>query len=389
MNSKNSFKQGFFCLSIFTLILIAKTDALGNSSKRQADNPSAEFLNKDSITTIKGNSISTVDLNKRIDELMDSIGVPGLSIAIINDAEIVYHNVSGVKNMDTKEKVTDSSLFEAASISKPPFAYFVMLQAEKGRIDLDKPLYEYFPYKDVAHDERYKKITARMILCHTSGLPNWRKNIRKDSITMSFSPGEKFSYSGEGYQYLMKVLKKIRNVDDRGLDSIFNAEIVQPIGAQHMYYCWNEYTKLNKVWGHKKNHPTDNGPQALPGVPIVFGAAFSLHTEAFDYAKFLCSIMNDEILKPETKAEMLKKHVNLPVSETKLGWSAWSLGFALENTTSGLRYIHNGSNGDFHTYCHFYKEHDIGIVLFNNCEFPIYRKLVHELLTYLGEETKF
>ncbi len=238
---------------------------------------------------------------------MNSIGIPGMSIAIINDAKIVYHNVFGVANTETKEKVTDSSLFECASISKPVFAYFVMLQAERGLIDLDKPLYEYYPYKDIAYDERYKQITARMVLCHTSGLPNWRKDEYSDSLSFDFNPGEKFGYSGEGYQYLMMTLKKIRNVDDAGLDSIFNAEIVQPIGAEHMYYYWNEYTKLHKVWGHNNNHPTNNGPQTLPGIAPVFGAAFSLHTESFDYAKFICSIMKNEILKPETKAEMLKK----------------------------------------------------------------------------------
>ncbi len=225
-----------------------------------------------------------------------------------------------------------------------------------------------------------------MILCHTSGLPNWREDLYSDSLAMVFNPGEKFGYSGEGYQYLMKVLKEIRKVDDKGLDSIFNAEIVQPIGAEHMCYYWNEYTKAHKVWGHKNGIPTDNGPQALPNRPIVFGAAFSLYTESVDYAKFLCSMMNDEILKPQTKAKMLKKQVDLP-EETKLGWTAWSLGFAHENTTAGLKYVHNGSNGDFHSYCHFYKDHDFGIVMFNNCEFPIYRELVHEILTYLDEDT--
>ncbi len=75
--------------------------------------------------------------------------------------------------------------------------------------------------------------------------------------------------------------------------------------------------------------------------------------------------------------------------ETKLGWTAWSLGFALANTSFGLKYVHNGSNGDFHTYFHFYKDQDMGIVLFNNCEFPIYRELVHGVLTCLEEETKY
>ena len=107
---------------------------------------------------------------------MDSLNIPGLSIAVINDGKVVYHQTFGFANLEKKLPVTKKTIFEGASLSKSVFAFFTMKYVEEGRLDLDKPLYEYLPNADIAYDERYKKITARMVLSHRSGLPNWREN---------------------------------------------------------------------------------------------------------------------------------------------------------------------------------------------------------------------
>jgi CubicO group peptidase (beta-lactamase class C family) len=70
----------------------------------------------------------------------------------------------------------------AASLTKAVFAYLVLQLADKRLLDLDKPVYQYLPkplpeypdYTDLATDPRYQRITARRLLSHTSGLPNWR-----------------------------------------------------------------------------------------------------------------------------------------------------------------------------------------------------------------------
>ncbi len=122
------------------------------------------------ISTIKGDGYRTVeDIDGFIITQMDSLQIPGLSIAIIENNKVVYYRTFGYKNIETKEKVGDSTLFEAASMTKPVFVYAVMKLVEKGELNLDTPLYKYYPYDDIDHDERYKLITARMILSHTSG----------------------------------------------------------------------------------------------------------------------------------------------------------------------------------------------------------------------------
>lgn len=115
-------------------------------------------------------------IDQFITQLMDSTHVPGLSIAVIRGNNLRYSQGYGLTKADSTQRVTSATVFDAASLSKTVFAYAVLQLVEQGKIDLDKPLFEYLPYPDAAEDERYKKITARMVLSHRTGFPNWRKN---------------------------------------------------------------------------------------------------------------------------------------------------------------------------------------------------------------------
>jgi HEAT repeat protein len=109
-------------------------------------------------------------------ELMEELKVPGVSISVISDKNIFYSKSFGIADANTKMQVDEKTMFEACSMSKPVFAYLVLKLVEQDKLDLNKPLYDYLPEKFTCEDEEYpKQITARMILSHTSGLPNWRK----------------------------------------------------------------------------------------------------------------------------------------------------------------------------------------------------------------------
>lgn len=116
-------------------------------------------------------------------------------------------------------KVDDQSIFEAASMSKTVFTYFVLKMVDKKLLDLDTPLYRYFPYKDIEKNERYKLITAWMVLSHTTGFPNWRYFDKRDEnrykygeLYLKFTPGTEFAYSREGYRYLSLVIAHLNGL---------------------------------------------------------------------------------------------------------------------------------------------------------------------------------
>jgi tetratricopeptide (TPR) repeat protein len=129
---------------------------------------------------------------------MEAANVPGLSMAVFRGGKIFWNKAFGVKSRQTNEPVEGNTMFEAASLTKTVTAYAAMRLVERGELDLDKPLHEYFPnqvYPKLSGDERYKKLTARLVLTHTTGLPNWGNKLMRD-------PGLQYGYSGEGFLYL-------------------------------------------------------------------------------------------------------------------------------------------------------------------------------------------
>lgn len=337
-------------------LLIFLTSLLFHVSCVNQDEPKVMLSN--------GKTIETEIVHNFFQNLMDTLEIPGLSLAFINDGRIVYHKTFGTKNVDSNERITKETYFEAASLSKPLFAYFVMKQVDKGLLNLDRPLYEYLEYADIEHDERYKKITTRMVLSHTSGLPNWRT----DRLEIQFSPGTKYQYSGEGYRYLSNVIASVNDVSIEDLDSLFQKEIVHPISADHLYFKYDEEIAKNKATGHIEGKPTDNGA-VREG--MYFGAAGGLHTEAYNYAKFLTAIMNSKVLSPDSRVEILKAQIQLEddhINKIIMNSTAWSLGFGIIPRETGIFHWHSGNNEDFQSWFHMDIEMKYGIVLLSNCD---------------------
>jgi CubicO group peptidase (beta-lactamase class C family) len=341
------------------------------------------------IKTLSGNEISTVEMDKFLKNQMDSLNVKGISIAIINDAKVVYHRSIGIANAYSLDTVNDQTIFEAASVSKPIFAYFVMKMVEKGLLNLDTPLYQYLSYRDIEHDDRYKLITARMVLDHTSGFPNWRSNNffnqEDGKLYINFTPGTKFSYSGEGYVYLAKVIAHLTKRDLSNLDSVFQQEVSKPLHLKHAHFGMNVYVAKHLASGHDGNKITYSHSWDR----TLFNPACGLYTEAMSFANFLIAIMEDKGLKKESINEMLKKQVQVPDEDntSKIGGvTEWSLGFARKPSIYGMNISHRGNNWGYSSFFLINKEKKFGYVFFtnsNSCHNPQCTELWQKLEPFL------
>jgi CubicO group peptidase (beta-lactamase class C family) len=333
------------------------------------------------IKTFSGKNISEKELNSFVLRQMDSLGMPGLSIALISNSQIVYHKAFGVTNVNTKTPVDEASIFEAASLSKTAFTYLAMQMVEKGKLNLDTPLFRYMPYPDIARDDRYKLITARMVLCHTSGFPNWRYFEKPDSalhiqygdLWIKFTPGTKFSYSGEGYYYLAQVIAYLNRLDLKTLDRLYQKEVSEPLGLMHFYFSGNDYITRHKVAGHRSGKIVERPwPTSFPTQDSSwFGSAGGLHTEALDFARFLIALMEHRGISKASLDEMLKEQVQVPKdndANTMDGDAAWGLGIAIMPSPFGTIYEHGGNNGGFQSGFKYLKEQKTGFVFFTNCD---------------------
>lgn len=329
------------------------------------------------IKTLNGNTVSRAALDQFLTSQVGPGNLPGLSLAIINNGKMVYHRSMGTGSMETHAPVDDKSIFEAASLSKTVFTYFVLRLVDQGILDLDTPLYKYMLYEDISGDERYKLITARMVLDHTSGLPNWRtsdladsaRHIAKGALYLKFKPGTNYAYSGEGYYYLSKVIAKLTKNDLTTLDAYFQREVSIPLGLSYAWFSINPFITSHKVTGYMNGRAVRRWPGSLPKQDSTwFGAAGGMHTEAVSYANFLIALMKGRGLKKRTANELFKVQVTLPADGNYDGDTGWGLGIGIRPGVQGTDYNHRGNNGNFQSYYRINRSQQNGYVFFTNCD---------------------
>ncbi len=335
---------------------------------------------EDVIDSYIGFDVSREMLDQHLKKRMGELNIPGMSIAIINDGKIAYKNTFGYENILKREHVTSQTIFEGASISKSVFAFFIMTFIEEGKLDLDKPLFEYYPHPDIEDDERYKKITARMVLCHRSGFPNWRESEDDKKLKTKFEPNTDYLYSGEGFQYLAMVLMHIENTDHQGLEKLFQERIAKPIGLEHTVFIQTPYTRKHKAEpydedGNWIDWRSDYWIQKEDG---KFYAPSSIHSESVDFSKWMIAVMHKEFLSEESYSEMLKPHSKVPFDGVNV---SYTLGFLTPHFPLTDIYLHSGNNEGFTSWYALDTEKDWGFVLFTNSEFG--EQLGQELFFYL------
>ena len=293
-------------------------------------------------------------LDSVIPVLMDSGGVTGLAMAITTDSGLVWSRGFGVRNMETQEPVTATSVFEAASLSKPVFAYAVLQLVDQGVLDLETPIADYFEYDAITHDERYRLITPGMVLTHSPGFPNWRP--RGGQLTIDREPGTEFSYSGEGFVYLQLA---VMSLTGEPLEQLVDSLVFEPLGMTSSSYLWQERFEDVIAVPHGSDGEVlrKNKPGRGRG-----NAAASLHTTAPDFARFMMAVMNGTGLRDSTAAAMLTPQIEVDSNLT------WGLGIGLEDGDLGRAFWHWGDNTGYKAYTIAYPEHGIGVVWFTNSE---------------------
>jgi CubicO group peptidase (beta-lactamase class C family) len=324
-------------------------------------------------------------LEKRIPELMKETSVPGVSLVLIRDGKIYWRRGFGFRDAETQKPVDDSTLFEAASMSKAVFAYAVLKLAERGVLDLDAPLTKYTPARYVPDDTaRLDAITARHVLMHATGLPNWRS--QRNPLRINFTPGERHSYSGEGYSYLQSVVTHLTGREDRAqcqefedgvrfcatdIGDYMQRNLLRPFGMTSSTYLWNEQMAPNLARPHgPKGEPR---PFRKPLAPQAsrYGAAGGLITTPTDYAKFLIEVIQPRPadtyrLSRKMRDEMVRPHIS--VGELK-GYSvSWGLGWRIVKTGHHQLIGHGGSNPGFQCFSSVSPAQRAGFVIMTNSD---------------------
>jgi len=295
-------------------------------------------------------------------QLMNEALVPGASLAIIRGGRIAEVVSCGVRHSRSPLSVDENTVFDAASLSKPIFAQVVLQLVDQGQLTLDTLLVDQLAGY-IATDPRASSLSVAHPLRHSSGLPNWRS--LEHPLRTYFSPGERFSYSGEGFLYLQRVVEALTG---EPLEGLAQKLVFEPLGMTRSSFVWERRFEANRAYGHDVF-----GTPALGNKPGEANAAWSLQTCAVDYARFLIGALAGTRLRPATTQLALAPRIQVKHRGIEsLGLSpevattgvAWGLGWGLEPGAG--TFFHWGANGPFTAFTIGSRQDRSAFVIFTN-----------------------
>jgi CubicO group peptidase (beta-lactamase class C family) len=339
---------------------------------------------------------SNADLLRHLPRLLELASVPGMAMALINDGR-VWSRGFGRAVEDPAQSASTATVFEAASLGKPAFAYAVLRLVDAGLLDLDRPLYDYLPISD-ANSARMRRITPRQVLSHTTGLSNWRQ--QPGPLEPATEPGKDFSYSGEAYFYLQRVVEA---VTAKPFNRVMREQVLDPLGMKESSYVWlpefesrmaagydGQANRLDvqatigrrslaiaQQWGTSlsdwryedsaKAVPLLNPQWPVLPLYMVPNAATSMLTTVTDYAKFLTRVTAPDReagldLKEATRRAMATPAVRLNSA------LSWGLGWGIQQDEHGLVLWHWGANNSFRNFVIADPTNNRAVVVFTNSE---------------------
>jgi CubicO group peptidase (beta-lactamase class C family) len=261
---------------------------------------------------------------KKIDSFLqlqvNTQNIPGIAIAVTRGDRVIYKKGFGVADISSGKPLQPFHNFHIASISKTFAATAVMQLAEKGRIDINNTLATYLPHFSMK-DDRYRIITIKQLLNHTSGMPDvddyeWEKNVIDDGAAERFTktladsqlisePGKEFHYSNIAFDIMADLVAR---VSGKTFEAYVKDNILMPLGMRKSSFFYPETDTSIRTRPH-----IGNPAQVSPVYPYnrMHAPSSTLNTSAEELAHWAIANLNDgkykgkSILQPATLKQMM------------------------------------------------------------------------------------
>jgi CubicO group peptidase (beta-lactamase class C family) len=251
---------------------------------------------------------------------MAGTGAKGLAIAVVTDGGVQYVRSYGVRNAANAPLETKTIMY-GASLTKAVFAYYVMQLVDEGKFTLDTPIDKILPkplpdytdpavedkyarWSDLKGDERWRKLTPRILLSHGSGFANFGFLEPDGKLKFHFDPGTRYAYSGDGLILLQFVIETAFGID---IGKDMAARIFNPLGMTNTDLMWRSDFAKNLADGFDAQGKAE--PHDERSTPRAAG---SMDTTIEDMAKFAVAYLSGRGLSPASRAELTK--AQLPIT---------------------------------------------------------------------------
>lgn len=237
--------------------------------------------------------------------------VKGMALAVIEDARVVHVAAYGHRNVERGLPLEADTIMYGASLTKTAFAYMVLQLVDEGLFELDRPLHEYLSkpipcyedYAALAPDDRWRSLTGRHVLTHSTGFANFRWLEDDEKLRFHFAPGDRYGYSGEGFYLLQLVLEE-------GLDLNIKAEMQRRVfdrfRMSNTSMQWRPDFAENLADGYALDgtfEPHDERSNV--------SAAGSMDTTIDDQARMWAGILRGDDLSEKSRAELVRSQLDI------------------------------------------------------------------------------
>jgi CubicO group peptidase (beta-lactamase class C family) len=266
-------------------------------------------------------------IDAEVRKIMTETRAKGMAVSVIDHGKVDYVQAYGVRNASGDPLATNTVMY-GASLTKTVFAYTVMQLVDAGKLSLDTPIKydldsplpsygpdpvfpdKYGPYKDLADDPRWEKITPRMCLTHSTGFSNFWFIEPDQKLHIHFEPGTRFSYSGEGFILLQFVVEHGRKAKGLGLDvGDLTKTNFDRLGMPRTSMVWYNGQDTNVADGwNDQGQPQPHDKRSKVRV------AGSMNTTIADLSKFTAALVRGDGLSPASRAEITRPVLHIPTA---------------------------------------------------------------------------
>jgi CubicO group peptidase (beta-lactamase class C family) len=313
-----------------------------------------------------------------IQQRMARYNVPGLSLALVRDGSIDWTAEYGTTGYSESGPITTSTLFQAASLSKPVAALVALKLVQNGRLSLDEDVDRYLRSWRIPGNEHTetRPVTLRGLLSHNAGVnvpgfPGYAQGetlptllqvlegsgpANSPPVRVDAMPGSGYRYSGGGYQIVQLIIEDVTN---RPFDELARDLVFVPLGMDRSTFAVALSTPHPHVAAEGHGYAGDLISGGWHSYPEQ--AAASLWSTAGDLAKFVIGVMqafrgaDDAVLDAGVAAQML----------TRQAGNA-GLGPGIHGEGAGLHFDHAGWTRGYRAYMVGYPVSGDGLVVMAN-----------------------
>ena len=299
-----------------------------------------------------GCGLQTGKVNAYIHERMSALDIPGLSIAVVRDGEMVLARGYGLANLELATPATEATVYQLASITKTFTAVATMMLVEDGGVSLDDAISKYLP--DLP--EAWRPVTVRHLLGHTSGISSFashetipcpvgkseREYTRADALNevsclpLDFPPGDGWAYGDTGYHLLGMLIEKVARMD---YAQFLLTRIFSPLGMNDTRL--NSYADLIARRADGYSAMPSGGFRNAKPLPLFEFANAGLVSTVIDMAKFDAALATEQLLSRATIEQMW---TNVRLNDGEI-IASYGLGFGLTPYKGRKRVGHSGGGG--------------------------------------------